>query len=237
MHRELEGPSARGSARSLSWAILLLAGCTGAGTSKVPDFIAALPSLGAASARQDSAMREFARDLEAWSVHAGRPSSAEALIGPMFLRTSHLHSAPPSADTGLEAGYQRLEVRFAELLASGDSLSHAANRARDQLVEWTGRKATPLEEYTDRFRAAVFPPPANDPGRGAVALKVKCTMISVTVLPSKEGVRICVLKEKRCTRMPADEFGDAWWSVQCIQSCFDYIGWVPEGGSFTVGAT
>lgn len=224
--------------RSLgSWVLAaLLSACAGSGNESVPDFVAQLPRLGAASSRQDSAMRALARDLEAWAARAGRPAAAEALLGPMLLHSSRHHGLPSPADTGLEASYQRLEARFAELLVRGDSLSHAAEAAQAQLVAWAGRAATPAGDRTDQFRTAVFPPAPDDPGRGAVAQAVKCSVITVSVLPSKEGVRFCVLKQKICSRMPADDIGDAWWQVQCIQSCFDYIGWVPEGGDFTVGS-
>jgi hypothetical protein len=236
MHCERGSLSALRPAWSLAWGILLLAGCNSSKPGKVPDFVARLPLLGAASSRHDSAMGVFERDLEAWAARAGRPSSAEALIGPMFLRNSRLHSLPSAADTGMEASYQRLEVRFAELLASGDSLSHAADTAREQLSEWAGRQAKPAGERTAEFRTPIFPPTPYDPGRGAVALlAAKCPVITVSVLPSKEGVSICVLKQKICTAMPADTWGDAWWAVACTNSCFDYIGWVPDGGGFTIG--
>lgn len=236
MHAHTEAASSRSHGWSLAWAILLVFGCTGSEARGVPDFVTDLPRLGDASSKQEGAMRDFYRDLEAWAARAGRPSSAEALLGPMFLRSSRFHSRPSAADTGLEAEHQRLEFRFAELLARGDSLGHAADAAHARLVEWTGRVATPAGESTEQFRMAVFPPPPADPGRGAVALQVKCSLITVKVLPSNEGVSICWLKDKVCTRMPADDIGGPWWSVVCIQSCFDYIGWVPKDGGFTVGS-
>jgi hypothetical protein len=231
MHGHLERPA---------WCLisisLLLPACNGPGPRSTPDFVTNLPLLAAVSSRQDSALTVFTRDLEAWAAQAGRPSSAEALIGPMFLRSSRLHSLPAAADTGLEAAYQRLEVRFAELLSSGDSLSHAADTAREQLLAWAGREATPAGERSEEFRTPIFPPAPYDPGRGSVARMVKCALIKVSTLPNKEGVSICVLKEKICTRMPADTWGDAWWAVRCTFSCFDYIGWVPERGGFDIGS-
>jgi hypothetical protein len=203
----------------------------------VPEFVSNLPSLAASSSQHDSAMEAFTRDLEAWAAQAGRPSSAAALIGPLFLRSSPLHSMPAAADTGLEAAYQRLEVRFAELLRSRDSLSRAGEAAREQVLAWAEREATAAGEHGEEFRTPIFPPAPYITGQGGtVAAAVKCSLITVTVLPSKEGVRICVLKQKLCKRMPADDIGDAWWMVTCLQSCFDYIGWVPEGGGFTIGA-
>lgn len=235
MQRGLEGPSGR----CLQWplvAIVLLAGCGAPKSGKVPAFISDLPALGAASGRHDSAMSAFMQDLEAWSTRAGRPSSAEALIGPMFLRSSRYHAVPPAADTGLEAEYQRLDSRFADILARGDSLRHAADSGRQLLVEWAGQQKAPTTERTQFFRAPIFPPAPIDTGRGAVALQVKCAAITVSVLPSKEGVSICVLKQKVCSRMPSDTWGDAWWAVRCEMSCFDYIGWVPSRGGFSIGA-
>jgi len=234
MHGVAGGPSEWRSRLLPAAAVLLVVACGAPPSGKVPDFLASLPSLGTASARYDSAMSTFTGDLEAWAVRAGRPTSAEALLGPMLLRTSRFHSVPATSDTGLEADYQRLDLRFAALLDQGDSLRHAADTAYDQLLAWAGREAEPAADRTDSLRSPVFPPPPNDPGRGTVAM-VKCSLISVSVLPSKEGVHVCVLKEKKCTRMPADEIGDAWWLVRCVQACFDYIGWVPEGGGFTVG--
>ena len=212
-----------------------LSGCKR--SASVPDFVTGLPVLAAASARHDSAMQSFTRDLEAWARQDGRPTSAEALIGPMLMRSSRLHSMPAAADTGIEAAYQRLEVRFAELLASADSLRHAGDAAREQILAWAGRAATPAGERRDAFRTSIYPPTPGDPKQGTTVFAgVRCAVISVSVLPSKEGVKICVLKQKLCTRRPADDIGPAWWEVTCIQSCFDYIGWVPEGGNFTVGS-
>ena len=236
MHRPLERLAAKRPAWWLISFSLLLPACSGPGPRSTPDFVTNLPLLAAASSRHDSALTGFTRDLEAWAAQAGRPSSAEALIGPMFLRSSRLHSLPPAADTGLEAAYQRLEVRFEELFATGDSLSHVGDTVRAQLLEWAGREAKPAADRSEELRAPIFPPAPYDPGQGGVARMVKCSLITVSVLPSKEGVSICVLKEKVCTRMPADTWGDAWWAVNCIFSCFDYVGWVPEGGGFTIGS-
>jgi len=215
---------------------LLLAACGSPPVAKVPDFVTGLPGLGAASSRHDTTMRAFLSDLESWAARTGQPSSAEALIGPMLLRASRFHAVPAASDTGLEADYQRLDLRFASLLQEGDSLRHAADAAHDRLVGWLAREATAAGESVDSFRSPVFPPSPADPRRTAMA-GVKCSLISVSVLPSKEGVHVCVLKEKVCSRMPADDVGPAWWQVRCIQSCFDYIGWVPEGGGFTIGQT
>ena len=217
--------------------LLSIVGCRASSPDVVPDVVARLPQLGAASSAYQSAMRDFTRDLENWAVRAGHPASAEALIGPMFLRSSPLHAMPAAADTGLEGDYQRLDLRFADLLDRGDSVRHAASVAREQVLPWLQQHGTAAGERTESFRAPVYPPPPTDTGRGTVALQVKCAMIKVSVLASKEGVSVCILKEKRCTRMPADNIGDAWWAVTCLMSCFDYIGWVPAGGGFTVGAT
>lgn len=137
----------------------------------------------------------------------------------------------------VQAPAQCLDVRFASLVERADSLRRAAVAAREQVLAWLQRAGTSTGEAREAFRAPVYPPPPADTGRGAVALQVMCALITVSVLPSKEGVSVCVLKEKQCTRMPADGFGDAWWAVTCIRSCFDYIGWVPKGGGFTVGAS
>jgi len=75
----------------------------------------------------------------------------------------------------------------------------------------------------------IFPPPPND-SLGIARLAVKCALITVTVLPSREGVRICTLKKKMCTR-----FGPDLWKVGCNYNWFDYIGWVPAGAGFTIG--
>ncbi|MGE0556083.1 MAG: hypothetical protein AB7R55_21855, partial [Gemmatimonadales bacterium] len=152
----------------------------------MPDFVAGLPALGAASSRHDAAMTAFVRDLEAWAARAGQPSSAEALIGPMLLRTSRFHAVPPASDTGLEADYQRLDLRFAALLDQGDSLRHAADAAHERLVEWVAREAAAAGDSVQTLRSPVFPPSPSDPGRAAMA-GVKCSLISVSVLPSKEG--------------------------------------------------
>ncbi len=213
--------------------MLLVAGCAPK-SSNVPEFLEKLPALGAVSSQHDSAMKAFMRDLESWSAQAGRPSSAEALIGPLFLRASRLHAAPPATDTGLEAAYQRLEVRFANLLAQRDSIQHAANTAREQLLAWASKNATRVADGTETFRAPIYPPAPIDTGRGSVALQVQCALITVTTLPSKEGVHICVATRKNCSQMPPDEFSDAWWLVTCDQFCFDYIGWVPARGNFSI---
>jgi hypothetical protein len=212
---------------------VLLAGCSDSVAGEPPGD---LPVLGAASMQHDSATSAFHRDLEDWAARAGRPSSAEALVGSMYLRSSRYHDLPPAADTGLEADYQRLEVRFARLLSTGDSLGRIADSVHDELLDWAGREATPAPDQTTMLRSPIFPPPPDHPGRVSVIPLVKCALVTVSVLPSKEGVRICVAKQKICSRMPGDSWGDAWWAVTCIQSCFDYIGWVPEGGGFTIGA-
>ncbi len=221
----------------VAFAWQVISGCTSSGTASVPTFVGDLPDLGAASSAYGGAMRDFTRDLEAWSARAGRPASAEALIGPMFLRSSPLHAIPAASDTGVEADYQRLDVRFAHLQERGDSLRRASVAAREQVLAWLGRAGTPVADSVASFRAPIYPPQPADSGRGAAARMVKCALITVSVLPSKEGVRVCVLKEKQCTRMPADAIGDAWWAVRCLQSCFDYIGWVPSRGGFTIGAS
>lgn len=236
MHDAFEDPSMRSVTWFLAAAILLLPGCNRPAPGTVPDFVASLPQLGAESSRHDSAMASLARDLEAWATRVGQPASAEALIGPLFLHSSRFQHPPAASDTGVEADYQRLEVRFAELLATGDRLGHAADSAYEQVLAWAGREATPAADRTETLRRSVFPPVPDDPGRGTVMGMVKCALITVKVLASKEGVSICALKEKQCTRMPADDIGGAWWAVNCLYSCFDYIGWVPAGGGFTVGA-
>ena len=219
---------------SLAVVSLFVAGCNAPKSSKVPEFLENLPALATVSSRHDTAMKAFMRDLESWSAQAGRPSSAEALIGPLFLRASRFHTMPPATDTGLEASYQRLEVRFASLLAQRDSIRLAANSERDQLLDWATKNATRVADSREQFRAPVYPPTPSDTGRGSVALTVQCQLITVSTLPSKEGVHICITTGKRCTQMPSDAFGDAWWLVNCDQFCFDYIGWVPEKRSFSI---
>jgi len=140
MHGAAGGPSEWRSRLHPGAAVLLVVACGAPPSGKVPDFLASLPSLGTASARYDSAMNTFTRDLEAWAA------------------------------------------RFDQ----GDSLRHAADTASDQLLAWAGREAEPAADRTDSLRSPVFPPPANDRGRGAVAM-VKCSLITLSVLPSKEG--------------------------------------------------
>lgn len=214
----------------LSLAMILLIACSGSDRSRTPSFLADLPALGLASTARDAAMQTLARDLEHWSTRVGRPSSAEALLGPMVWRGASFHPAPSAADTGVEAEYQRLELRVANLLRLDDSLSRSAHVVHGELQRWSSGEAIPSGTSTEQFRAPVFPPTIGD-SASVAALTVRCALITITVLPSKEGVRICILKQKLCTRLP-----DNLWAVQCTQNCFDYIGWVPAGGGFTIGA-
>ena len=208
--------------------IVFLLSCEPANDS-VPPFIEQLPELGRASAMQDSAMRTFARDLEAWSVRAGRPTSAEALIGPLFLRVSDMHTEPTATDTSVDAGYQRLEVRFARMLHTRDSVHTAVRVARDSLTAFLKTHGVQAASRTDSVFSPIFPPELDDSTRAALRLGMKCALITITVLPSKEGVRICVLTFKTCTSRPG-----TGWVTTCAHSCFDYIGWVPERGDFSI---
>ena len=194
----------------------------------VPAFLEGLPELGRASAQQDSTMRAFARDLEAWSVRAGRPASAEALIGPLFLRVSEVHAEPSATDTSVDAGYQRLEMQFARILHTRDSLRTATNAARDSLTRFLESNRERTTQRRDSILSPIFPPDAYDSTRFALRLGMKCPVITVKVLPSKEGVEICVIMSKVCTRVPGSDF----WNTSCSWSCANHIGWVPEGGDF-----
>ena len=196
--------------------------------SSTPAFLEGLPELGRASAQQDSTMRAFARDLEAWSVRAGRPASAEALIGPLFLRVSDVHTEPSATDTSVDAGYQRLEVQFARILHARDSLRTAANAARDSLTRFLESNRERTTQRRDSILSPIFPPDPNDSTRFVLRLGNKCPVITVKVLPSKEGVEICVITFKHCVRNP----GSGIWSSTCAWSCVTHIGWVPEGGNF-----
>lgn len=211
-------------------AIVALAACDKSTQPSVPSLLTDLPALASASAARDSALRTLAQGLERWSAQAGRPMSAGAMIGPLLLRSGdRFHTTPAASDTGLEAEYQRLENRAAHFIQLNDSVGRAANEAHTQLEEFTAREATRAGTRADSFHVPIFPPPPND-SLGVARLSVKCALITVTVLPSKEGVRICTLKQKICSFA-----GPAMWMATCNYNCFDYIGWVPEGGGFTIG--
>lgn len=212
-------------------ALVFLFSC-GRPDGSVPPFIEQLPELGRASVMQDSAMRTFARDLEAWSVRAGRPASAEALIGPLLLRVSDMHTEPTATDTSVDAGYQRLEMRFARILRTRDSLRAAARVARDSLTPFLESNGERAGVRTDSIISPIFPPGLDDSTRVALQPGMKCPLITVKVLPSNEGVEICVLSFRKCTRVPGSNF----WNTSCAHSCFKYIGWIPEGGDFTIDA-
>ncbi|MGH7559899.1 MAG: hypothetical protein ACRENB_02660, partial [Gemmatimonadales bacterium] len=136
-------PSPAGSSSSVSTRLPLLllliglAACEQRTSDALPaDLLPSLERLAAAGARHDSAMRAFARDLEAWSAKAGHPEPAEALLGPLFLHPPRNHRPVLASDTGIVADYRRLEARFAELLATRDSLRQAALAWRDPLVRY-----------------------------------------------------------------------------------------------------
>lgn len=216
-------------------ALLFLSSCDRAPTRDVRAERATLdrlPILARASAAHDSAMHAFATDLEAWSVRAGHPSSAEALVGPMMLRGASGHAMPPGSDTGVVADYQRLEVRFAALMRTRDSLRLAIDSARasvERIVFAQAKRA--LTTRTDSVLTPVFPTAIDDSNRFAPRKPQKCAIITVETLPSHEGVKICVLAIKNCSRYPGSDL----WITACAYRCMDYIGWVPDGGPFSIG--
>lgn len=108
--------------------------------------------------------------------------------------------------------------------------------ARDTLLAWARANAKPAESESERFGSPVFPPDAGDSTRTVVRkAKGTCALISISVLPSKEGVRICFLTEKLCAN--DYNFVPPRWMTNCFYgNCFNYIGWVPETTNLQIRA-
>lgn len=212
--------------RQLPSLLLLLVACSTSQTRANFEALDNLEALANASSAYDSAMSTFLLDLEKWSVHAGRPSSAEALLGPLFLRGGALHMPIKARDTSVVSEYQQLEIRFAGLLARRDSLHRATMTARERVLGWARANGQPAASDTTRFVSPVFPPDIGDSTRAA-AKGSRCSAVYISVLPSKEGSRICFLTEESCANDYT--FDPPRWMRNCYYDhCFNLIGWVPK---------